>query len=185
MNLPPVIEASSWLGAWSALRARVLSLSCADAGRIVVAWTFAVGERAWPLWYQFAAVAYGWSPARDELDTSAAQAARPYPLAEDLWSSMQALAAELDAGGELGYPVFLQFDTTPGEWGDPTWLELVRGALVEDGARPLLVDEPTVEHGSSSGRTVRDSDSDAMWLLALVVGAVWLMETPRRSRLRS
>lgn len=174
MHFPPVISSPSWSSAWTTLRARALSLTCADASRIVAAWTWAASEAAWPLWYQFGAVAYGWDPERDVLDTSAAQAARPYPLADELWESLRELAAGLDAAAPdpLPYTVHLQFDQSP-TWSSPTWLSLLRGALVEDGARARLV-SPVASSADSSS-----------WLLVLVVGAVWLLDTPRRSRSRS
>lgn len=174
MRYPTAIEATSWLDAWTKLRALDVA-TCADASRIVAAWTFAVGETAWPDWYQYGALAYGWSPDDDRLVVTSSRAARPYPLLEELWSSMRASAVTADAT-QPDATSWVQFDSSPGDWADPTWIGLLRLALAQDGARPVVVAEELVP-------TVRKPDrtkTGHYFLIVLVLGAMLL--TPRRRR---
>jgi len=174
MSYPDAIEAPSWLDAWTQLRALDVA-TCADASRIIAAWTFGVGETTWPDWYQYGALAYGWSPDADRLDVTSSQSTRPYPLLEELWSSMRASAVTADAT-QPAATSWVQFDTSPGDWADPTWIGLLRLALAQDGARPVVVEDKLV-------RTVRKPDrpeTGHYFLIALVLGAILL--TPRRRR---
>lgn len=71
---------------------------------------------------------------------------------------------------------WVQFDSSPGDWADPTWIGLLRLALAQDGARPVVVAEELVP-------TVRKPDrtkTGHYFLIVLVLGAMLL--TPRRRR---
>jgi hypothetical protein len=176
MTYPAAIEAQSWLDAWTQLRALDVT-SCADASRVIAAWTFGVGETAWPNWYQYGALAYGWSPDDDRLHVSSSQAARPYPLLEELWSSMRASAITADET-QPGARSWVQFDSSPGDWGDPTWIGLLRLALTQDGAHPTVV-------GPELAPDVRKPDrpkTGQFLPVALILGVIWWSATPRRRR---
>jgi hypothetical protein len=174
MTYPDAIEAPSWLAAWTQLRALDVA-TCADASRVIAAWTFAIGETTWPDWYQYGALAYGWSPDDDRLVVTISQAARPYPLLEEMWASMRASAVTADAS-QPDATSWVQFDASPGDWADPTWIGLLRLALAQDGARPTVV-------GPGLVPSVRKPDrpkTGHYFLLVLVLGAMLL--TPRRRR---
>ena len=114
--LPPFITASRWGSVWqsaweTARRVRgagnapdgttVPRLTNAEALTVALAWRDAAGAR-FPLWDQFAAVAYGWNPpARDVIDSSAKRHDGLYPLdtGNELWLSTSSLADDLDAEG--------------------------------------------------------------------------------------
>jgi len=174
MTYPDAIEAPSWLDAWTQLRALTVA-TCADASRVIAAWTFAIGETTWPDWYQYGALAYGWSPDDDRLVVTISQAARPYPLLEEMWASMRASAVTADAS-QPDATSWVQFDASPGDWADPTWIGLLRLALAQDGARPTVV-------GPGLVPSVRKPDrpkTGHYFLIVLVLGAMLL--TPRRRR---
>lgn len=176
MTFPDAIEATSWLDAWTQLRALGVT-SCADASRIIAAWTFALGETTWPDWYQYGAVAYGWSPDDDRLDVTRSQSARPYPLLEEMWASMRASAVTADAT-QPDATSWVQFDSSPGDWADPTWIGLLRLALAQDGARPVVVG-PDIAPGVRKP----DRPKTGQFLpFAFILGALWLSSTPRRRR---
>lgn len=155
LTFPPFVTASQWSTAWQTLFTRakdvngsthaadgtlVPKLTNADAVSLSMAWLAAADKQRWPLWYQYAALAYGWSPDRDRLLTSDKQAARPYPVefANDLWLSTFKLALDLD-GDKVPGPR-LDMD---GRFDDPVFQGEVRAALTEDGAKaPLLRREP-------------------------------------------
>lgn len=86
--------------------------------------------RRFDLWYQFVALAYGWDPSTNRLDTSAAQAARPY--AADL-------AVELNAAllGQVGSDVVLWPD--PGAFAAKATQRAVVAALKQDGATITII----------------------------------------------
>lgn len=159
MRWPAFISASTWTGAVESLSKTVEKqrgsvttmypgldgvaydrtvpkLMNADVVAIVMA-MLEVGDSptgakmALPLWYQFAAVAYGWDPKRDKLDTSTAQGARPYPplLTVELWRDIQSLANTLDAKREPNP----RFDLD-GMFTDKVFAGQVRVALQGDGA---------------------------------------------------
>lgn len=107
-------------------------LSNADASDLVGAFHGADNIDAFPLWYQYAAVAYGWSPPdSDMLDASTARGANAYDadIAVALWLDLKRVATELDNSGSAD--ARLIFD---GVYDDVVWLGEVRAALLQDGA---------------------------------------------------
>lgn len=104
-----------------------------EAVQLVRAWTTARSRAAFPLWYQFAAVAYGWNPDADALDTSDRQSREWYAgdATPELWSTLALLAADADADNTSD-TARLYFDDSA--WNDPTFAADVRNALQGDGA---------------------------------------------------
>jgi len=89
-------------------------------------------KKRWALWYQFAAIAYGWDPERsDTMDTSAAQGAKWYPalFTVELWKELASLATSLD----IERTPEPRFDLD-GQFTDPVFAGEVRRALLDDGA---------------------------------------------------
>lgn len=144
-TFPATMTASTWASVLDAVRKRATDahgalsipgalpkLTNAEALQLVRAWTLARSRARFPLWYQFAAVAYGWDPAHDTLDTSSAQGSRPYPsdATSELWAAMVQLAAEADSDN-TSPTASLYFDDA---WSDPTLAADVRNALRGDGA---------------------------------------------------
>jgi hypothetical protein len=113
-KLPPVITASSWPAIWGAVWERAKQARGVDhdedgtvapvlTNREAIAIVLAMRElptaERWPLWYQFAAVAYGWDPYEsDRLDTTRAQADKLYPpeTTVALILEMQRMVGEID-----------------------------------------------------------------------------------------
>lgn len=84
-----------------------------------------------PLWYQFAATAYGWDPAKqDRLNTSARQRDKLFDaaLVDDLWSATRQTARGLDQGTE---PARLEID--PDTFDNPIFQAGVKTAIKADG----------------------------------------------------
>lgn len=162
-TFPPVVTASAWPTAWLALREAaakrngmtedfrahaptsahpgmfdVAHLTNADAVALIQAWLSAVPDarKRFPLWYQFAAIAYGWSVERDKLDTSAARGARLYPTAaaQELWRATSELSLALDAEGVPSPRL-----ETDGRFDDLVFAGSVAAALREDGAEASWV----------------------------------------------
>lgn len=188
-------------------------LTNGEAVTLIMGWMFAVGpsvSSSWALWYQLAAVAYGWSPDRDRLDTSAKQRDAWYPpeLALELYFQLDGLATTLDGGGIPG-SVELPLD---GSFSDPSFQGQVRSALMDDGASATwLIPLPACKDpktGKPTGRPHRDKNGkwtcdpvviddpvtkvkksvNGLLMLVLVVGiVVWASDNnqPRRSRRRS
>lgn len=112
-SLPPVITASKWATVWSNLWQNApRGLASDGAGGFAPAWTnrealsvisglreLAKGSAAgFPLWYQFAAIAYGWSPESDTLTATSSQADDDYPIdaAVSLGDELKRIAGDLD-----------------------------------------------------------------------------------------
>lgn len=149
-QLPPVITSSSWItlmqSLWSQSRRGTVK---DDAGIEVPAWTnreaiaiisgmreLAQGMptgQGFPLWYQFAAVAYGWQPQADTLDNSTAQADRIFPPddAVELNAELERMVTHLDLRSHPA-PRMALVD----RFGSDTFLSELRTALRQDGAEP-------------------------------------------------
>ena len=151
--LPPLITGTTWANVHAALWSRSpRGVAADDEGTIAPRWTcreaMAVIEAArqaaktgsaFPLWYQFAAVAYGWDPTVDSarLDNSQEQADRDYDAdaAVALQLELQRITSDLDeSGGKLTPELRLDgkaFDR-PGVQSE------VRAALRADGISPTF-----------------------------------------------
>jgi hypothetical protein len=157
--LPPVITASTWRGVWSALWSRLQqsrgvredsdgtvapSLTNREAAAVVRAVRqlarkagalVDVADQGFPSWYQYAAIAYGWSPDNDQLDVSKSQADRMYDAdaAVMLQQEVQTFTGDLDDARVKDPRIDLEdvFD-----WSE--WKRLVAEALAQDGARALF-----------------------------------------------
>jgi hypothetical protein len=139
----PVYTASKWETVWQGMRDTITSrskgrsaaLTNAEACAFVNEWRLVASDDARAqLWWQFAAVAYGWSPERDELDASKEQAARLFPLqlTEDVWEWARQLALALDALND-GQPPRISPDREM--FFNPVFLGSVRARLLDDNAR--------------------------------------------------
>ena len=141
VRLPAMITASKWstLAATiqSKFRARggaVPVISNGEAITIVMGWLAATPQgrisSLFPLWYQLAAIAYGWDPEHsDSLDTSRTQRDRAYPapMLKVFWDALPAKA--LDDANVSSPRVDLD-----GRFDDPVFQGQVRAALRDDGA---------------------------------------------------
>jgi len=150
----PVITASKWDTAWRSLAASAKKrygsevvdgvdtprLSNGDAITLVRAWTQQTGEGGFPLWYQFAAAAYGWDPdvdrhggmAFDAINTTEKHRASMFDieLARELWSFVAKAAHDLDDGTNTNARLELEDNA----FADPVFQAKVRAALRGDGA---------------------------------------------------
>lgn len=84
-----------------------------------------------PLWYQFAATAYGWDPVKsDRLNTTVKQREATFDpaITADLWSVTRQTARGLDEGGE---PARLEIERDT--FDDPVFQAGVRAAIKADG----------------------------------------------------
>ena len=102
-TFPPLITASTWETAWASCHEAAAkangsatgtpSLTNGDAIQLVMGWP------KFPLWAQYAAVAYGWSPKVGIMDITQAQQAKSYPsqIGKELWQALRSLASDLDA----------------------------------------------------------------------------------------
>jgi hypothetical protein len=102
----------------------------AEVVTIVMAW-LAAAPRDFPLWYQFAAVAYGWDPTTDTLDVSSKQRDALYDADAStlLWGELFRLSSKLDADRVADPRISLD-----GSFSDPVFQGEVRAALLQDGA---------------------------------------------------
>lgn len=102
---------------------------------LVMAWLPPAGASRFPLWYQFAASAYGWTPKSDKLDVRARRGAAWFPdsLAADLWLSLADLAERLDAER-----VSSPRTDMDGAFSDVVFQGEVRAALRGDGAAAVI-----------------------------------------------
>lgn len=143
-TFPVTLTASTWGSLVEQLQTRatnargtaggVPQLTNAEALQVVRALSTAVGRAGFPLWYQFAAAAFGWDPTTDALDTSSTQAAGLYPVddAVMLWAAVaDAADAENSKDPADQHRPALYFDDA---WTDPLYLSDVRRALQDDGA---------------------------------------------------
>jgi hypothetical protein len=94
-----------------------------------------VTPQRFPLWYQFAAVAYGWETDNDTLNVSDAQRDKLYPsdMMLELWLALFKLTGDLD--DERILEPNLSMD---GEFSDPVFQGEVRAALIADGAKATI-----------------------------------------------
>ncbi len=142
VKYPPFVSASRWSTLTDQLADLVkrkrgtTALTNADVVRVIMAWLAALPRtrhrELFPLWHQFAAAAYGWSPKTNRFDTSAKRAAAEYSedLAAELWSTMRELAGRLD--GELMPNPRLDLD---GSFMDLVFIGEVKAQLAQDGAQ--------------------------------------------------
>ncbi len=147
-TFPPTVTAGKWDSAWGHLFARAQArygrqqatdgteappLSYADLAALTRAWRSAAGASAFPLWSQWAALAYDWDPAQPARFSTGSQRAKAKldpDLAREFWVATQKLALDLDASSK---PAAL--DVESGTFGDPVWLAMVKADLLSDGAK--------------------------------------------------
>lgn len=175
--LPPVVTASTWRNIVQSIwqQSARQGLETDDDGATAPAWTnrqalsIVAGMRAaarpvmsWPLWYQFAAAAYGWDPATGELDASDERAEGAYPAgaAVQLVAELRRIAEALDA---VRYPE-LRVEL-PESWGGAELVADMTAALRDDGAQVAFkIPLPTCRDPRTGkpARPVRDP-ADGRW----------------------
>lgn len=151
-KLSPVYTASSWptvidavftaadKGRGSAVDVDgstvVPRLTNREAVALIQAWRAEANmtARNWPLWDQFAAIAYGWDPSTDTLVFTDAQADALYPddIAVELWKALQEVAADL-ARERSDVPPRIELDADT--FDDATMRGDVLRALDSDGSK--------------------------------------------------
>lgn len=143
-TLPPVVTASTWGSLMDAVWQRSpRGMTADDDGTIAPKWTNreaiavidglrGIASDDFPLWYQFAAIAYGWEPGTNRLDRSDAQADRFYDPATAVLLNleMMRLVHDLDAR-QRSDP---RIDLDGNAWTDVTLQSEIAKALREDGA---------------------------------------------------
>lgn len=148
VTLPPVVTASRWDTLASAIwKAGGRGTVQTDDGQAVPRWTnreamsvinalraIGRGSRSgFPLWYQYAAVAYGWTPDDDTLVVTSTQADDDYPPGDLalLGQELRRVASDLDAAGHPDPRAVLSdvFDRKE-------TAQEVSAALAQDGAEP-------------------------------------------------
>lgn len=217
-TLPRTITGTTWPNVMSALWERSSrGVVTDDDGVKVPRWTnrealavvmslHKIARGAFPLWYQFAAVAYGWSPDNDQLTARGGQADRWYPaeISTMLNGELVRLTRELEAS-RPGEPR-LDLDDV---FSDKAVIAAVTGALRQDGAdaafkiplpackdpvtgkpaRPVK-DPKTGKWTCPGGPILIDDPITAIVKalapiaipLALILGAGWLAGNQRRRR---
>jgi len=155
----PVYTASTWSTLWAGMHDTMASrapgvdappLTNAEAVAFIREWRD-VSHSGSPLWFQFAAVAYGWNPQkRDTLTVNSKQAARWYPLVADLWQWARGIARELDERHDSQPP---RIAVDRGTFTDPVFLGNVRARLMEDGATAAFKIPSGACRDTSSGKT--------------------------------
>jgi len=223
-TLPRTVTGSTWPNVMAALWERSSrGVVMDDEGGAAPRWTnrealavvmalrrVAQRSAAFPLWYQFAAVAYGWSPDSDQLSAGTAQADAEYPveIAVPLHAEVERLAAVLEAEG-VQRDARLDLEDL---FNDKDTIAAVRKALQQDGADaafkvplPACKDPVTGKPAKpvkdprtgkwtcpGGGLTIDDpitaiikSLSKVAIPVALIWGVAWaLSHNPRRSRRR-
>lgn len=106
-----------------------------EAVAIINAWRGenSLTSQPFSLWYQFAAIAYGWMVDKDTLAATSPQATRLYPVdaTKELWLAVQRIANRL----EIERPdVAVALDVDPDAFMSPTFRGEVGNALRGDGA---------------------------------------------------
>lgn len=176
LTLPPVLSASRWDTLASALwdrapRGRVST----DDGATVPRWTnreavavisglraIAKGSRdGFPLWYQYAAVAYGWTPEGDALEATAGQADADYPAddTELLGQELRRIAGDLEAVKHPDPRMYLSdvFDRRE-------TLQEVSAALRDDGAEAAFkIPLPACKDPNTGKATRPVKGADGKW----------------------
>lgn len=214
--LPPVITGSTWSTVWGYTwehqgRGAVTD----DEGTIAPRWTnreavaIIAALRAvapeFPLWYQFAAIAYGWEPGQNKLDRSQAQADRDYDANANVMLNleMQRIVNDLDAARRPDPRIELDAQT----WSDAAFQAEIAKALREDGAQAQFkIPLPACKDPKTGKPAKPVKGADGKWhcpggpLLiddpitaivkalapiavpaALILGAAWIMtKRPRR-----
>lgn len=151
-RLPPLLTASTWKTLVSALaenqmrRQGVVDVVVDNDTKSIPILTnreatAVIGEfraaaqmtsEGWPLWYQFAAIAYDWDVKRDVLNAGVAHGEEEYPAeaARELWLAITGVAADLERE-RVTVPPRLELD--PALHVDRAWQADVRKALRGDG----------------------------------------------------
>lgn len=216
-----MITGSTWENVWGAMWERPpRGVVTDDEGTIAPRWTNreavavieglrAAASSSFPLWYQFAATAYGWTPGESKLDRSDAQADRIFDpnAAVMLMLEIQRIAHELDDKRKPDP----RLDLDAQSWSDVAVQSEIAKALREDGAQTQFKIPLPVCKDPKTGKPAKPvKGSDGKWHCpggpiliddpitaivkalapiaipaALILGTAWVMaKRPRRPRRR-
>lgn len=146
-TFPRVVTGGTWSSVWQSLsltaqkrRGQAFAadgtlappLTNGDLAALVQEWRLAAGSAAFPLWSQWAAVAYGWDPAAPGVFITTSKqrdALLDVEAANDFWLATYRLALDLDDGKS---PPRFDIDSTA--FDDRTWQDQVKADLLSDGA---------------------------------------------------
>lgn len=149
-TFPPTITASQWDTAWQACFSAALKshgrahasdgtlvppLTNGEAVQLVMAWHRHEGDDHFPLWGQFGAAAYGWTADNGQMDISASQRDRLYPLqlSKELWLALQQVAYRLQRDTATAAADQVRLDLTA-TFDDVTVQGAIANELRADGA---------------------------------------------------
>lgn len=174
-TLAPLITGSTWSNVMGALRAKpTRGLVTDDDGERAPKWTNrealavilaarSAGKNAqggFPLWYQFAAGAYGWTPEGDQLVKTREQADAIYDpqLAVVLQQELTRLAKELDTS-----KLAPRLELDERGWDAPATWAAVAQALQQDGATASFKIPLPVCRDPKTGKPARPVKRDGRW----------------------
>ena len=167
----PVYTASKWTTLLAGMRDTVgkRKMTNAEAVAFIREWRD-VAQSGGPLWYQFAATAYGYAPPRRTLVRTAAQAAKSYPMTPALWTWASSIATELDSRPDAQFPARIAVNKDT--FMDPVWFGNVLSKIEEDGG----IKPPA----PAKSQPAKQQGSGGLLILAVLA---WMVLTPnRRSR---
>lgn len=172
-TLPPILTGSTWTNVWGALQRPPRGVVTEGGGTAprwtdreavsVIAGAREAARRApggFPLWYQFAAAAYGWAPETDQVAKTEAQADALYEpeLAVLLNAELRRIFAELDTASVANPRLALD----SGAW-ESSWTDVVR-ALQQDGAQATFkIPLPTCRDPKTGKPTKPVRGKDGKW----------------------
>lgn len=153
-----------------------------DAAALVQAWRSVapMGTRGWPLWYQFAAVTFGWNATADTLNVTTQQAGELFPLAmtADLWSALMGIANDLDNTPRAAAVKPASVELDPDMFFDMTFQGEVRQALIDDGAAARVkgagTQPPATATTTKVQRPAAKSSTSPLVPLLLIGGALYV-----------
>lgn len=196
-RLPPLVTSSNWLTLWSSLHDAARRARGGDdyprlTNREAVALVAGFRELAkptsegWPLWYQFAAPAYGWDPTGDRFVTSERNADARYPddATRELWEATKRIATNLEEEQPRREP---RFELSRFRIADLDFQGDVRQALIHDGAKATpAIGQPSSAPAPANKptRSPKRDGRTTFVLVALALGGLYLAtrRKPRRRR---
>lgn len=189
-----------WNAVWNAAQATtpageapdgtiVPRLTNREAVAVVQAWRAVapMASQDWKLWYQFMAVAYGWTPTNDTLNVSTQQAGELFPLAmsHELWVSLYNVARDLEATPRAAAVKPASVELDPDAYFDLLVQGDLRTALIADGAKARVASPtPATTTPAPKQKTPAKKSSPSLFPLLLIGGAILAFRKQRRKPTR-